>query len=287
MDMPHALREAMAAFRRAPVLTFLSAAMVGLALYVVGLFALAAFNLQLALQAVEERVEVVAYLHEDARSAEVEIAVQQLRALPEVEAVLYVSKEEALQRAQRDLPQFSEVFRDLAVNPLPASLEVRLGEGQRNEDAVVRVAEVAGEYPFVEEVAYGREWVDKLFTLRRVAAATTAILGGAFAAVAALIIGTALKIAIFARRDEIYIMRLVGARDGFIRRPFLLEGAFAGLLGAVLAVGLTWATYQTVTSFLFQVEWVPLTWVALGLLAGVGFGALASAGAIHRHLREV
>ncbi len=287
MATPHALKEAVAAFRRAPVLTFLSSAMVGLALFVVGLFALAAFNLQVALRSVEQRVEVVAYLRDDANSAELEVATQQIEALPEVEEVAYVSKDEALERARADLPQFSDVFGELDVNPLPASLEVRLKEGQRNAETVRQVAALAGSFPFVEDVAYGREWVDKLFALRRVAAITTAILGVAFAAVATLIIGTALKIAIFARRDEIYIMRLVGARDGFIRRPFLLEGAFAGLLGAALAVFLTWVTWRTVTSFLFQVAWMPFLWVAVGVVAGVGFGAVSSAAAIRRHLREV
>lgn len=285
--MSYAIREASAAFRRAPVLTGLAATMVGLALFVVGLFGLVAHNLEVALAEVESRVEVVAYLLDDALNREIELAVNELGALPQVASVLYVSKDSALMRARRDLPQFEEIFFGLEVNPLPASLEVSLSEGSRTREAVERVAEVAEAYPFVEDVAYGQEWVDRLFSLRRVAAIATGALGGAFALVAALIIGTALRIAIFARRDEIYIMRLVGARDGFIRRPFLLEGGFTGLLGGVLAVALTWAGWRTVDAFLFRIEWIPLPWIGLGLLAGTLFGALASSLAVRRHLREV
>jgi cell division transport system permease protein len=113
------------------------------------------------------------------------------------------------------------------------------------------------------------------------------VLGSAFALVAALIIGTALRIAVFARRDEIYVMRLVGAKGSFIRRPFLLEGAMAGLLGGLLAWALTYATYRGVYSFLFEVAWMPSGWIALGLLAGCVFGAVSSALAIRRHLTEV
>jgi cell division transport system permease protein len=110
----------------------------------------------------------------------------------------------------------------------------------------------------------------------------------AFAVVAAIIIGTALRIAIFARREEIYIMRLVGARDGFIRRPFLLEGALAGLLGGLLALALTWGTYQLVTRFLFQdVAWIPPLWAGAGLAAGIIFGVASSSLAVRRHLSEV
>jgi cell division transport system permease protein len=261
--------------------------MVGLALFVVGLFGLATYNLQLALTSVEERVEVAVYLRDDARQAEIELALSELASIPEVRSVSFVSKRDALERARTDLPEFGQLFSDLEVNPLPQSLEVELRPGARSPAVVERVSAVAAAYPFVEDVRYGREWVDKLFTLRRIGAATTAVLGSAFAIVAALIIGTALRIAVFARRDEIYVMRLVGAKSSFIRRPFLLEGAMAGLLGGILAWVLTYATYRGVYSYLFEVAWMPSGWIALGLLAGGVFGAASSALAIRRHLKEV
>jgi len=283
----YAIREAIAAFRRAPVLMGLSAGMVGLALFVVGLCSLATYNLRIALSAIEERVEVVVYLRDDARQSEIDTLLVELAAFEEVSRVNYVSKRDALERAQRDLPEFGQLFIESEVNPLPQSLEVELRPGNRTPDVVERVAGSARNYPFVEDALYGEEWVDRLFSLRRIGFASTAVLGGAFAMVAALIIGTALRIAIFARRDELYIMRLVGARNSFIRRPFLLEGALAGLAGAVLAVGLTYATYRGVYAYLFEVAWIPGSWIGIGLVAGALFGAASSAVAIRRHLREV
>ena len=283
----YALREALGAFRRAPVLTGLSAAMVGLALFVVGLFALATYNLRLALVSIEERVEVVVYLRDDVRQSEIDLLQTELAKLGEVSRVRYVSKREALERAQQDLPEFADLFSGVEVNPLPQSLEIELRPGARNREVVERVSEAAAGYPFVEDVRYGREWGDKLFTLRRVGAATTAVLGGAFLLVAALIIGTALRIAIFARRDEIQIMRLVGATNRFIRLPFLLEGALSGLIGGLLAWLLTWVVYRGVYSFLFAVAWVPTGWIAVGIAGGMAFGVAASGLAIRRHLREV
>ncbi len=283
----HAIREAVAAFRRAPVLTGLSSAMVGLALTVVGLFALATHNLGIALAAIEERVEVAVYLRDDARQNEIDLAVGELEALPEVRSVRYVSKRQALERAREELPEFGTLFSDLSVNPLPQSLEIELRPGARTPDAVERVASVAGAYPFVEDARYGRDWVDRLFTLQRVGAGATAVLGVAFAAVAALIIATALRIAVFARRDEIYVMRLVGARNGFIRRPFLVEGALAGLLGGLLAWSLTWGTYRVVYAQLLEIAWIPSSWIGIGLAGGAVFGTVSSALALRRHLREI
>lgn len=283
----YAFREATAAFKRAPVLTGLSSAMVGLALFVVGLFGLVTYNLQLALAAIEERVEVAVYLRDDARQSEIDHLLTELAAIPEVRAVHFVSKRDALERARVELPEFGDLFISLEVNPLPQSLEVELRPGTRSTEVVEKVSEAAMIYPFVEDARYGREWVDRLFALRRIGAASTAVLGSAFALVAALIIGTALRIAIFARKDEIYIMRLVGAKNGFIRRPFLLEGAIAGLIGGILAWALTYGTYRGVYAYLFEIAWVPASWVALGLLAGGAFGAVSSLLAIRLHLREV
>jgi cell division transport system permease protein len=283
----HAIREALAAIRRAPLLTSLSAAMVALALYVVGLFAVATYNLHQALSQVEERVEVVVYVRDDVQSGEIQLLEEDLVGMEEVRTVRYYSKDAALERAREDLPEFETLFLDLEVNPLPASMEVELQPGFRTPASVARVADRASIYPFVEDVRYGREWVDRLHLLRRIGGITTTVLGAAFAVVAALIIATAVRIALFARREEIYVMRLVGATHGFIRRPFLLEGALTGLVGGILAAGLTYASYLTVARLIFRIEWIPFEWVVTGVAAGGLFGLVASAFAIRRYLREV
>ena len=286
-DVFYTIRETLIAFKRAPLLTGLSAAMVGLALFVVGLFGLATYNVRLYLETLEERVEVVAYLRDDATNADIAAMEGALTLLPEVLGVEFVTKAEALERAHNELPEFSEILTDLEVNPLPASLEIQLRPGNRTPVTADRVAQQASLHSIVEEVQYGQEWVEKLFTLRRMGAVTTTVLGTAFAIVAALIIGTAVRIAIFARRDEIKIMQLVGARDSFIHRPFLLEGGITGALGSTLAVVLTYATFWSVFNYLFTISWLPWEWAGIGMSAGIVFGVFASGYAVRKHLREV
>ncbi len=285
--MATTIRETVASLRRSPLLAGLSSLMVGLALFVLGLFSLAAYNLRLALETVEERVEVVAYLREDLRQVDLDAAVETLETLPGVEEVRYLSKPEALERAIRDLPEIAEVSTDLEVNPFPASLEVRFLPEGRTTETVEAVVASAESLPAVEDVRYGQEWMERLFFLRRIGGITSLILGAAFATVATLIIGTAIRIAVFARREEIYVMRLVGARDSLIWRPFLLEGAVTGLVGGLLATLLTWATHQSVFHFLFELSWIPTSWVLSGIGIGVVFGILASNLAVRRYLKEV
>jgi cell division transport system permease protein len=113
------------------------------------------------------------------------------------------------------------------------------------------------------------------------------VIGGAFALVAAIVIATAVRITVFARREEIGIMRLVGATDGFVQSPFLLEGLMSGLLGGLLAAVLTWGTYRVLGSTMFQVEWLPSEWIVLTVLAGTAFGLISSLVAVRRHLGQV
>jgi cell division transport system permease protein len=285
--MPHSLREALAAFRRTPLLTFLSIVAIGFSLFVIGLFALTTHNIRNAIEQIEERVEVVAYLHEGSGEDEIQLAIQELSQLPEVGQIRFVSKEDALLAAYRDLEEFREVYSELDSNPLPASLEVQLHSGMRHPASVEVVAAHLQAYPFVEDVRFGREWLDKIVSLRRVAGGAAAIIGGAFALVAAIIIATAVRIVVFARREEISIMRLVGATDGFIRRPFLTEGVLTGFLGGVLAIGLTWAAFRTVNATLMGIFWIPAQWAVIGVASGALLGFLSSAIAVRRHLRAV
>jgi cell division transport system permease protein len=284
--MPYALREAIAALSRAPLLIAMSVLAVGLSLFVFGLFGLTAFNVGAALDEIEERVEVVAYFRDSVTPEQVRLAEAEISTLPEVESIRFVSKTEALATAVQELPEFREIFSGLDINPLPASLEIRLQPGYRTADATERLAQHVLTYPFVEEASFGREWVGKIMALRQVAAGATLMIGGAFAAVAGIIIAAAVRIAVAARREEIEIMRLVGATDGFIRAPFLIEGGFAGFVGALIAVGLTYVAFQYVDGALVGLVWLPAAWVFGAVVVGSVYGLLASAVAVRTQLRS-
>ena len=281
------VREAFASFRRAPLLSGLSIAAIGLSLLILGLFTLSAHNISTAIGDVERRVEVVGYLLEDVGDEQVAIARREMEAYPEVDEVRYVSKTEALVNARRDLVEFSDVYEGLEVNPLPASLHLRLSEGYRGPDAVGAVAARLGGYEFIEDVRFGEGWVEQLFTLRRMAAGAAGVLGAAFALVAVLLIGTSVRMAILARSEEIEIMQTVGATEGYIQRPFLVEGCITGLLGGLLALGVTrlgYTMFQSRFAGFEAIDWLPETWVVAGILGASALGVVAAWFAVRREL---
>lgn len=285
------LREAVATFRRATLLSILSITTIGFSLYSLGLFALVAVNLREALRSVEQRVEVVAYLLRGTPAETIAQASQDIAAFPEVQRVTFVSEEEALKRARQELTEFRDAYRDLAVNPLPSSLEIQLKDGFRDATHSAAVADRMHSYGFIDDVRYGREWIEKLDRLRNVAGVVGLAIGLAFAAVAIVIIGVTIRITVLQRAREISIMRLVGATNSFIRGPFLLEGAMKGLLGGLLATVLCYGTYLL---FRGQVDlatsgivFLKPVQVILGVVFGVFIGLSGSLISVGRHLRNV
>lgn len=280
-----ALRDAAFAFRRAPLLSLLSITTIAFSLFAFGLFGLVALNIRDALQKVEERVEIRAFVDEGTDVQQLVTASNEITAYPEVERVDLVTKEQALQRARHELGEFSDVFES---EFLPASIDIHLKPGFRDPQTVRRVAGRLRGYPFVDDVRFGEEWITKLYRLRNIAAVVATALGLAFATVAIIIIGATIRMAVLARSREIAIMRLVGATDGFVRRPFLIEGFTKGVLGGALALALTWLAMQAVERYLsFQTAFFDARLALLGVAFGALIGLLGSAASVGRHLRRV
>jgi len=276
---------AMTAFRRSPLLSALSVTTIAFSLFAFGLFGLVALNIRNALEHVAERVEVRAFVADSTPIEQVTAASDEIAKYPEVLNVEIVTREQALQRARKELGEFSDVFDGQF---LPSSLDVKLKPGFRDPKTVRAVVERVRGFGFIDDVRFGEEWITQLYRLRNIAGVAGVALGLAFAAVAVIIIGATIRMAVLARAREISIMRLVGATDGFIRRPFLIEGSIKGVLGGVLALVLTYLAMRLLDQYLhFQTAFFDRRMAMLGILFGALMGLLGSAVSVGRHLRRV
>lgn len=283
--MSLAMRDAGRSVRTSPLLSVLSVTTIAFSLFAFALFGLVALNIKHALDRVGERVEIRAFVADQTPVEDVVSAAQEISRYREVESAKVVTQEEALARARRELGEFSDVFEE---GVLPASIDIRLKPGSRDPRTVAAVAQRVGTLSFVDDVRYGEEWIRQLSRLQTIAGATGLALGLAFAAVAIIIIGTTIRMTVLARSREIAIMRLVGATDGFIRRPFLIEGFAKGVLGGILALGLTLATSAVLEHYLnFRATFFDDRLVIFGLAGGALIGLFGSGYAVGRHLRRV
>lgn len=278
------VREALTASRRAPLLSALGIVTIAFSLFAFGLFGLVAINIRRALEQVEERVEVRAFVGDSTEIESVAAAMKDIGEFPEVGRVDYVSKEQALVRARREMGEFADVFE---AGVLPASIEVHLRPGMRSPATVKSVADRMRTYHFIDDVRYGEEWVEKLYRLRNIATVAGIALGVAFAAVAVIIIGATIRMTVLARAKEISIMRLVGATDMFIRLPFLIDGLVKGVLGGLLALVFVWAANRVVNEYFIQTVFFNREMIFVGVVGGALMGVMGSLVSVGRHLRRI
>jgi cell division transport system permease protein len=277
-------REALTASRRAPLLSVLGVVTIAFSIFAFGLFGLVAINIRKALEQVEQRVEVRAFVSDSTEIESIAAAMKDIGEFPEVLRVDYVSKEQALARARKEMGEFADVFE---AGVLPASLEIHLRPGMQDPATVKSVADKVKTYHFIDDVRYGEEWVAKLYRLRTIATVAGLALGAAFAAVAIIIIGATIRMTVLARAKEISIMRLVGATDMFIRLPFLIDGLVKGVCGGLLALLLVWGADRVVNEYVIQTVFFDRQMVFLGIVGGAFMGVLGSLVSVGRHLRRI
>lgn len=282
--MNRTLRDALITFRRTPLLSALSITTIAFSLFAFGLFGLVALNIRVALEQLEDRVEIRAFVADGTGPESIAQAAGDIAGYPEVATATTVTQEQALVRAQKELGDFRDVFEGAT---LPASIDVKLKPGFRDPPTVKRVASRVRAFSFIDDVRYGEEWIEKLHRLRDVAGVAGIVLGLAFALVSMIIIGATIRMAVLSRAQEISIMRLVGATDGYIRRPFLIEGIAKGVLGGVFALVLTYIARTVIDRYLIQTVFFDQKVILLGLLFGALIGLVGSALSVGRHLRRV
>ena len=267
---------------------FMSFAAIGITvacLLIMGTFTLVAVNANGLLADLEQENEILAFV-DDSYSRQEALALQdELETLPNVASVTFISKEEAMDSFQEDYAD-EEIFQDLDPEILEDRYAIKVVDLEKQGQTVEAVQQVEGivDVNAYEEIAGG------FITVRNVATVVCVALIAILFVVSIFIISNTIKLTTFDRREEIAIMRMVGATNGFSRRPFVYEGFMLGLLGAVIAFLLQWALYaavargvdsndtlQLIQIIPFSELWVPVAVVfaAAGILIGVG-GSLSA-----------
>ena len=226
----------------------LTAGIMAMTLSVFGGFLIIQANVGRLVKGWSEEVQVFAYLKDGVDAAAAEALRARVASYPEVRAVSYVSRESAWDAFKQSLGSQSGILEGLKTDTLPASLDVELRSTYRSRDAVTSLAQRLTALDGVQEVEYPETWLDKVRLLMAGIEWLKWALGGFLFLVAFLIVGSTIKLAIVARQDEIEIMQLVGAADGLIKAPFVIEGMIQGLAGAALALGLLRASFSLLTA---------------------------------------
>ena len=303
-NIGYSFREVGQHFRRNWTTVLGAVVTIFLSLFIIGVFVLGSALINNMIGTVENEVTIQAFLSDNATDDQISAYADKVRGWDNVESVEIRTKEEALEQYQTQMSNRNASDAITALdgeNPLPASLVIKLDDPQQVEATATKIVDDSQFAQICDskdnpssDVNYGRETVEKLFSLTSYIRIAAVVLVALLTFVAFVFINNTIRLAISARRREIGIMRLVGASNGFIRGPFILEGTLEAILGALLAIGVLVAGVNAVLPKLansmqflsFAIPTQTLVATAGGLLAlGVVIGLFGSAIAMRRYLK--
>jgi len=233
-------KSAVQGVQRTPLIHLLAVITIAIVLLAAGLVRSSVQLLDSLTETIGGDVELTIYLKEGATESDAADVARTLESRTRGSAVV-VSPQAALARLRAELRGVGDVLTDLPSNPLPYSVQLRVAPGFRTTDALRSLAAEAKAMPEIQDADYGEEAVARLAAIAR-AVRYAGLVGFTVIGLATVfIVAATLQLAIYARRDEIEIQKLVGATDRFVKAPFLVEGALQGLVGAALALAALWA----------------------------------------------
>jgi cell division transport system permease protein len=257
-----------------------------------GLFLLLYVNLDRLMGSLRQEIKVILYLQDGITPDENAALLEKLRNQPGISSVTYVSKEKALEDFRRSLENEDILLKGLGSNPLPASFELTMEKAFQSSEALQQVARQFDGLKGVDEIQYGRQWVENVNAVMETVKVGGTLIGLILGLAAIVIISSTIRLTIWSRLEDIEVLRLIGATRMYIQMPFLLEGALLGLTGSAISVLLLRAGYELArnrlaetTGFLggsVPLMFLPAPWLVLFLAAGAGLGCVGSLVSIRR-----
>jgi cell division transport system permease protein len=259
-----------------------------------GLFLLLYLNLSGLVGSLRQEIKVILYLRDGISEKEIVSLHDTLREQTGVSNVTYISKEKALEDFRRSLEGQEILLRGLGDNPLPASFELTLEKTFQSSEAIQRVAQQLKGLKGVDDIQYGREWVENVNAVLETVRVGSTLIGLILGLAAVVIISNTIRLTVLSRQEDIEVLQLIGATRAYIQMPFLLEGGFLGLVGGAVSILLLRAVYELARSRLTETSgflgsaitltFLPAPWLVLFLAVGAGLGCAGSLLSIRRLL---
>jgi cell division transport system permease protein len=281
----YSFEEALVSLRRSGRSALVSIGTIAIAFATLGGFLLISVNVQRVLDQWLEAAEMSVYLHDNASASDRAAIEQFLRAHPAVAGVEYVSSQQALERFRNDFPELQEVTTGIGANPFPPAIEVRLHNQEGGDAAADELSKQVAGKPGVSDIRYDRRWLARLMGIVSSARFAAALAAGILMLGASFTVAAVVRLSLYARRDELEIMQLVGAPFSYIRGPAIVEGLLLGGIGATVALIAIAFLYSALSRWigsdlagfggLGQLRFLGVTEFVMMLLGGLGVGAAA------------
>lgn len=289
------LREALTSLRANRTSTLVGVLTTGFTITSFGIFLLLYLNVQKVVGTLQDHVELIVYLKEDFSSEDKSQLERWLKQEPSVEEISFISKKQALEDFHHQFPDESFLLDGIGGNPLPASFVATITPNSNSATFVSNVATQVQELPGVERVRYSQEWVERLTLFVSYLELGAVIIGLILCLASITIISNTIRLAFYVRREEIEILRLIGATGTFIAIPYVIEGAILGIVGGGLSIGLLRGIFEVfqqkidalglIGGFPSALDFFPFQTSLTLIIAGMVLGCTASILSVYSWVR--
>lgn len=246
---------------------------IAISILIVSAFALFFVNASDIINSWKKGMRIMAYLKPDTTDINIAEIKLKIKGMYGVKDVTFISKNEALVHLKKQMRRQSSLLDNLKENPLPAAFEIRMITSSENQDKIEALATRLESLPMVDEVEYGQRWLGRFTNFFNLFKLTGYALGSLFFMATVFIIANTIRLVLYSRREEVEIMRLVGATDRFIKAPFYLEGIIQGALGGFIGLSVLFVIFifissnieQDLYSGLFTIRFLSL-WAFCGII---------------------
>ncbi len=277
--------ESFSTLGRHKAVTFLSVMIMSLTLLILAVFLLATDNVLTFLDRAKSDMTVYVYLKDDVPDWILQQQYAQVLKMNEVETVELISKEQAMAEFREELGEERSILEALEANPLPASFRVTLKKEFREKESIERFVEAIGSMTIVEEIGYGKEFIDQFATLTRAFLYVDLVLGLIVILSSVFIISNTVRLTILSRRKTVEVLKLVGATNRFITMPFVIEGAFQSGLASLVSLALLFGIFLVTRGMIPDIAFLKPDKIALYVLTCVLLGSIGSLASLRRHLK--
>ena len=289
------VREAFQGIKNNGFIHLVATGTIAFSLLTFGIFLLTVINLDRIFDDWGKRMQVIVYLEVKSTDEAISAAKESISRLPQTERVTYISKEQSLKALKKSLQSQADILASLDANPLPPSFEVQLKEEHTTQKSLQAFVDEVKKLETVIDVDYGQEWLKKFSAFISMIKLVGMGIGGFLLLATIFIISNTIKLTIYSRREEIEIMKLVGATNFSIQIPFFLEGITQGFAASLLSLGILFVSYKLLlykitidySLYLGYVEFVFLPQKLIGqlILLGIVLGIFGCAFSMGRFLK--
>jgi cell division transport system permease protein len=276
-----------------PFLNVVTIITIALSVLIVSAFGLFLLNAQDMFNTWKKGVRIMVYLSPETTENQRLDTRYQLQTIAGIERIQFISRDEALKLMKERMPRQASLFDNLRENPLPDAFEITLVSESNSPEKIEFLAQRIEGLPSVAEVEYGQQWIERFANFFNLFKLAGYGMGAMFFMATVFIAANTIRLVLYARREEIHIMRLVGATDNFIKFPYYLEGLIQGLCGSLIGLAILFAAFsaigthfeQSLSAEMVSIRFFPIQICAIIIGGGMTTGLLGSFFSLKQFMR--